>query len=119
MQKSKLLELADTALQIFNGEFTVIELLPIDGEVYSLTIFKFQSKTENSTRPVAIIHGAGEWDRIQTFAEAFRSREQNVFWNNYTADITHEALTTTPHDLATGQYEWRTDLGEPARYVST
>lgn len=114
MKKSKLLQLAAATWPNFTDGFTLIDLPPIDGDIHSITLFSFQYNATHadhqhaSTQTIAIIHGAGEWERVRSFAEAFRSRHQDVFWQNYTADITHEALAPTPHYLATGQFKWRT-----------
>lgn len=93
--------------------FTLIQLPPVSGDSFALTLFRFQSKPDAptpETQTIAITHGTGEWERIVAFAEAFKSRQQDVYWDTYTADITHQALARCPHDSAFGAIRWRTDL---------
>ena len=116
MKIPEILSLAAATWPSF-AQAQLITLPPISGDSFALTVFRFQPGLDSpapQTPVIAIIHGSGEWERIESFAEAFKSRHQDVYWDTYTEDIPGEKLVRCPHTCAAGARRWRTDLPQQA-----
>ncbi len=101
--------------------FPLIQLPPLDGDSFAITLFTFTAKPDSpfpETPKLAVTHGNGEWEKIQSLAEGMKSRHQDVRWDTYTTDITREKLAHCPHESAAGAIRWRTDLPKQPPHFS-